>query len=613
MAYFNVPARPARSTQAVNVFMGVDFTNEPGNVDIRQSPYAENMIRSVPGKMEKSIGWHTVKRIGDAKVYGSYKRATDNDRLYHVGNKIYYGNTVVYSDAGEQPSSAYQLGDNLVIIDGKKLLIWNGTEIKAAQDMAYVPLLTIAKAPSGGGADYEALNLLSPKFKEQFIGIANEKKYQLSFGNLTGIDLVEIRNKDGEWEATTGYTVDLENGTVTFASAPGEPPVDGEDNVRIVAVREFEGYLDRVNKCTFGILYGVSGAADRLFLCGNDKYPNYDWYSGQNDATYFPDTGYGTVGNAASAIKGYSMIGNYLAAHKEETDPENAVVIREGILVDNEPAFPITNRIQGEGALTWRTFGYLASEPLFLTKQGAFAITTSDISGERYSNRRSYYLNGRLLEENGLENAFAVVHNELYWLFVNGKAYILDGMQPIVTKNDPYSTRQYAGFYRTNVPAVSAWVDGDKLCFGTDNGRVCEFYTDRSNAMSYNDDGSAIYACYTTPDFSGKDFYKNKTFRYLAVKLSRFYKTSVDMFVNQSGVWYKIFENRPGARYWSFQHLQFSELNFAADGSTATLQTKTRVKRVDKASYKFENANVNEPFGLMEYAIEYEQKSYYKG
>ena len=43
------------------------------------------------------------------------------------------------------------------------------------------------------------------------------------------------------------------------------------------------------------------------------------------------------------------------------------------------------------------------------------------------------------------------------------------------------------------------------------------------------------------------------------------------------------------------------------------MHTKTRLKRVDKTSYKFENDALNEPFGLMEYAIEYEQKSYYKG
>lgn len=615
MAYFKQPRSPARSIYTAREFLGVDFTNEPGNVDVRQSPYAENMIRSVPGKMEKSIGWHTVKQYGTkVPVYGSYKRTGDDERLYHVGTNLYYKDSVVYAGMPQAPSSAHQLGDKLIIITGNKLLIWDGATAKKAEETAYVPLLTIAKSPDGGGEDYEALNLLSPKFREQFIGDKDSKVYQLSFGELDSVDSVEVRDKEtGDWKTATGYTTDLVNGTITFAEAPGEPPVAGEDNVRVTAGRTVSGYAERINACTFGVLYGIGGAADRLFLSGNDKYPNYDWYSGQNDATYFPDTGYSLIGQSASAVKGYCLIGNYLAAHKDGEDPENAVVVREGILAENEPVFPVVNRIQGEGALSWRSFGYLASEPLLLTRHGIYAITSSDITGEKYENRRSWFLNGKLLEEKNLKNAFSVVHNELYWLFINGVAYILDGMQTITTRDDPYSTRQYAGFYRTNLPAVSAWTDDEKLCFGTADGRICEFYTDKDLLTSYNDDGKAIYACYETPDFNGDLFYKNKTFRYLAVKLSRAVQTSVNMYLRRKGVWQLIHKAASEMRYFVFQQLRFSSLSFSADQTTATLYTKTRLKRVDKTAYKFENAELNEPFGLLEYAVEYEEKSYYKG
>lgn len=611
MAQFNVPARPARNVLTVDTFLGVDFTSDPGSVNEYQSPYAENMIRSVPGKMEKCVGWHTVRQY-EGRVNGSYCRLNDEERLYHVGDKLWHGDTLVYSGMNDAPSSAYQLGDKLAIIDGKKLLIWDGETVKPAQEAAYVPLLTIAKAPTGGGEDYEALNLLSPKFKEQFIGVKDAKAYQLSFGGLDSVDRVEVRNANGEWADSTAYSVDLVNGVVNFTNAPGEPPVTGEDNVRITASRTVEGYADRINKCTFGALFGVSGATDRLFLSGNDEYGNYDWHSGQNDPTYFADTGYGILGQASAAVKGYSMIGNYLAAHKDGTDPANAVVVREGILSENEPAFPIVNRIQGEGALSWRTFGYVAMEPLFLTKQGVFAITASDITGEKYTNRRSWFLNGKLLDEENLKDAFAIVHNELYWLFVNGVAYLLDGTQTLTTKNDPYSTRQYAGFYRTNVPAVSAWLDGEKLCFGTADGRVCEFYTDVDDTASYNDDGKAIYCCYETPDFTGKSFYKNKTFRYLAVNLSRFIRTSAAVYLRRKGVWTLVQKLNSPSSWMMFSQVRFSSLSFSPDQKSVMMHAKTRLKRVDKSAYKFENDALNEPFGLLEYAIEFEEKSYYK-
>ena len=49
--------------------------------------------------------------------------------------------------------------------------------------------------------------------------------------------------------------------------------------------------------------------------------------------------------------------------------------------------------------------------------------------------------------------------HDLYWLCVNGKAYILDGLQSTVTdRQKPYSTRQYAAFLRLNLPASAMWV-----------------------------------------------------------------------------------------------------------------------------------------------------------
>ena len=90
---------------------------------------------------------------------------------------------------------------------------------------------------------------------------------------------VEVLNSSGVWiekTLTTDYTVDRTNGIINFTSAPGVSPVTGEDNVRITAYRTVSGYADRIKKCTTGILYGVNGAMDRLFLTGNPDYPNQD-------------------------------------------------------------------------------------------------------------------------------------------------------------------------------------------------------------------------------------------------------------------------------------------------------------------------------------------------
>ena len=122
-----------------------------------------------------------------------------------------------------------------------------------------------------------------------------------------------------------------------------------------------------------------------------------------NDPTYWGDQAYSVLGQSDSAIVGYSIVNARLAAHKDSTDSDRNVIVREGTLVDNKPAFPIVNILQGEGAIGPYSFGYLGTEPLFLTKLGVYAITAQDITGEKYSQSRSFFLNGKLLEENGLE------------------------------------------------------------------------------------------------------------------------------------------------------------------------------------------------------------------
>ena len=56
MAY-SLPAAVSRSVFSADTFRGVDYTNEAGNVEVDKSPYAPNMIRDVPGKVRKCMGW----------------------------------------------------------------------------------------------------------------------------------------------------------------------------------------------------------------------------------------------------------------------------------------------------------------------------------------------------------------------------------------------------------------------------------------------------------------------------------------------------------------------------------------------------------------------------
>ena len=613
---FSIPSSPSRSVLTISTFLGADFTNSPAAVSENQSPNCKNMIRDVPGKVRKCMGYKKIAEYDD-QINGYHYIRGEQYGLVHAGTKMYYNGVVKYSDANNARSRSWQFDNKLYIVDGKKLLVWDGAEVKPASEYAKIPTVTIAKAPNGGGTSYEDLNLIQPGFTELFAGTEGDTAYHMTFGGLDDTTVkAYILDSSGSWSEkteNTDFTVDRENGIINFTAAPGKSPVTGEDNVKITAYRTVSGYADRINKCCIGTQYGLKGAMDRLFLSGNPDYINQDWFSDQNDPTYFADTYYSSLGTSKSAIMGYSVINNYLATHKDEMETDQFIVLREGVLADNKPVFRSVNTLQGAGAIAKDTFAYLSSEPLFLTRSGVYAITAQDITGEKYGQNRSFYLNGKLLKESDLEKSFAFVYKDMYWLCVNGVAYILDGLQPMQTdKSMPYSTRQYAGFYRTNLPANCMWEKDGNLYFGSTDGRVCEFYSDSDALVSYNDDGEKIEAIWETPDLDGKLFYKNKTFRYLAVRLKSAVATTLEMYVQKRGLWSFIKKDNYTARYLSFGSVVFSKFTFSSDQTQKIIPTKLRVKKVDKARFRFVNAELNEPFGLFDIALEYVENGNHK-
>lgn len=442
--------------------------------------------------------------------------------------------------------------------------------------------------------------------------------------------------------------------TVTYSDLP-ITPVTGQDNVRVIATyKPTRAGADLINHCTFGVLFGVNGAGDRLFVSGNEdagdnvdesgeptgttfSNRNRDWYSAQYDPTYFPDTGYSVLGTDASAITGYSVVNSYLATFKDDKEDSQTVFIREGDLVasdldgdgneDTTPAFKVINTLQGNGVLAPYTIKYFNSEPIFLSKTGICCITSQDITGEKYGQNRSYYLNKKLLQEHNLSQAIGVIYKDYYVVIVNDHFYILDGIQPLrPDKSEPYSTRQYACFYfevtlpLENEHIISAWVMYGRFYFGTNKGNVFRFFTDEKDLLSYADGSNPIVAKWQTPDISGRLFYKNKTFRYIALKVSPARNSSVLIESEKSGVWEEVKDEHAKIKYFSFDDLTFARttpttrggptypiFTFMCDKTQKLVTTKTRIKKIDKVQFRFSNSQLYEPLGLNQFALEYTQ------
>lgn len=627
---FKIPESPARSVITIENFYGVDFTNNAAAVDISKSPSSINMIRDVPGKVRKSMGYHKVYQDAtNRKINGHFWLIGQTDyELLHIGTNMYRvgldldGNytisATVYSAMADTISRAWQYGSKLYISDGTGFYVYDGSTFKDVSDVAKIPTVTIAKAPGGGGTSYEPLNLLTNGFTELFLADGTSDTYQLSF---TGLDsskppVVQVLDNNGVWQTKvlgTDYSVNYVDGQIRFTAPPPVPVVVGEDNVKITAYRTDSTYAARIKKCTIGTQFNANGGVSRLFLSGNPDYLNYDWFSAIDDPTYFPDINYCTVGSSESAIVGYCMINGNLCTFKDENEPSQTVVIRQSTIVNDVATFQVVNSLQGAAAIAPRSFNYLENEPVFMTRLGIYAITSSDVIGEKFGQCRSFYLNGKLLDETSLEDAYGFVFNDMYYLIVNDQAYILDGLQALPPANSmPYSTRQYAAFYRTNIPARVAWENSGHLYFGTVDGKIQEVYDDPDSPGSYNDDGEIIEAKWETPDIDGTLFYKNKTFRYLAVRLKASIRTSLKIYVMRRGLWNFLKEDHATANYLSFMNLIFSRFAFNSNATNKIIATKTRIKKVDKVRFRFVNDALNEPFGLDSIGLEYVQNGNYK-
>ena len=615
MAQFSIPAAEPKYSATIEYFRGIDLLNSPSNVDESRSPAAPNMIRDQVGKVRKRMGYTTrATAPNGGRINGVH--FLNGERLIHAGTKLYKlaGTewTELADGMADARSKSFSFDGKLYLLDGNTYRVYDGTAVKAVSEEAYVPTIIISRSPDGGGTTYEALNLLGLAWKESFLGKADVKEYQLTTIEL-GEEAVkaEILGEDGEWsEKTEGtdFTVDREKGLVTFHTAPGESPVKGQDNVRIIASKAREGYADKINKCRIFAVYGVGGAEDRVFLSGNPDEPGQDWYSGFEDPTYFPDTAYTKVSRDGSAVVGYAILGNTLATFLQGKGVGRNAVVRTGSLdADGEALFRVTNTLLGEAPVAPFSFAYIGKEPLFLTERGIYAITAEELTGEKYTQERSYLISSALMELAGKADAAASIYRDFYVLSIGGDLYLLDGQQRTYEKNSPYSSYQYEAYYWPGIGARLTWTEDGVLWFGTEDGKLKEFAHNVDDPESYNDDGQAIDAYWETSDFDGKTFFKNKTFTAVSVRLAAAVLTGVKIYAQRRGIWNLVYDAKERARYFDWSYIDFSKFVFSSDRTPRTLSGKVKIKKVDKTRFRLQNKEKNEPFGIYAFGVEWKE------
>lgn len=253
-----------------------------------------------------------------------------------------------------------------------------------------------------------------------------------------------------------------------------------------------------------------TGLANNVFIggCTMTDFSSRVWYSAVNNPLYIPDTNYIEVGSNDTRVMGLVKVGDYLGVIKQSKSVDSSVFLVYPTSFDNETTFATKACVSGVGALGQYCFNVLGDETLFLSPRGIMAIEPSEDEASRVQDR-SYYVNGRLLEEIGLEKAYSFVWNGLYLLAVNNHVYVLDGSQRNSWGNKK-TNLVYECYFLDNVPAkIMFSYDGD-LWFADFEGNVCRFKkpTDDDPYKDEDDNVEAVWSTIADDDGSIQ-FYKN--------------------------------------------------------------------------------------------------------
>ena len=614
MATYKIPDSPKKYKTEYSKFKGVDLSSNPTQVDsTRGAMGTVNLISDSGGFPEKRKGWRVLQTC-EAPVNGLYRGVIKGKEyfLVHGGTKLYQWTDgsikELKSSLTNGNGTAFTLNDKIYVLTGGEYLVFDGETVKDATADAYVPTTSIANKPEGGGTSFEDVNLLSSKRKNEFCADGSATVYQLDTTDVESIAEVKVDAK--VWESSK-YTLDGKKGQVKFTTAPPKPSIAGKDNVTITFIKTVEGYKDKIIKCTIAGIYGGK-SQDRVFLSGNPDAQDTDWRCESNNPLYFSDLSYTKVGADGAAIVGYSAISDSQAIIKADDRSETTIYFR-GYNIDTTTSkvqFPVRRAAAGAGAVAKRAFAYLPEEPVFLSRTGVFALTSSNITALQVARNRSYYVDAALTKEEHLENACAVVWNGYYVLAVNGHAYVMDTNQNVAYKPQSYGDYVYECYYWNNFPAVRMMESRGNLYFGTSDGRICKLNTDIDTMQAYSDGGTlgedgkitggaAIAAEWHTKADDDGDFmtYKTMVKRGSGVLMKPYTRSSLQVYARtERDFGRKIREGI--ADIFSWEDIDFTRFTFNTNDAPQVLPFNSKVKKYKTLQLIAKNEALNPPFGL---------------
>lgn len=660
----NIP-EASLHTKVYHQFLGVDFTTDDTNISDSRSPDSINLIADAAGFPEKRLGWRTIHNYSceheTRHINGLYYANFDGYKviLVHVSTLLYAydletGESIpICLSVHDGHSAFFTHGGYVYFLDGASFsrigYIPDQFSFIQVVGIAYTPVTAInghyeqeTETDKEGNEtvtyswvpckEYEEQNILTAKQINTLAGDGVNKVFWLSDSKCT-VSRVETL-KDGKWAVATGYTTsedsDLEKTKITFTTAPAAHAKGaGIDNIKVYfTTTNYMANPSLIEHCTIATQYGYFND-NRVFVSGNPDKKHMDWACAVDDPTYWEVNQWTQVGSDGTAIKGYLHYGDVLAIVKEDDNQDAEIYIRSAeVQDDNSILYPVQQGVKGVGSIAVNAFASLRDDPLFLAKEGVFAIAGTDASQQRTVQNRSYYVDNKLTAEKRMEDACCAVWQGRYILaFPESKnCYVADSRM----RSSHNESFVYEWFFWDNIPAsIFLELDG-ALYFGTEDGRLCKFNTDLTTMIRFNDamtevtttsakeadrytGGEAIKARWVTKADTFGTIAKTKTLtkKGCTAMLKPYAHSSITMGYETDKE--RITDTKTaGVSVWDFSELDFSRIDFNGIAAPQVVALGRKVKKFASLQLSFENTQKDESFGLYRIDVQYYIGNYIK-
>ena len=423
-----------------------------------------------------------VRGLWEGYVKGTYRvLCACGGKLWEIDREE--GTAAELGEIEDAAVSFFGFAEKVYLLTGTEYYVWDGEDPPAPVE-GYVPIVTTATPPEGGGTLVERVNLLTGKKRGVYSPDGSAKTFQLP---ETEID--EVLSVEG---TDIGWTADAAAGTVTFESVPPK----GVSTITITW-KKGEGSREKIAKMRFAELY--NGEADtRIFLYGDGSslclYSDLD-ENGKPSAEYFPDMNEMAVDSANTPIMGMIRHFDNLLIFKEDGTfcaQYSTTTLDTGAVTAAFYCVPINREI---GSQALGQVRLVQNDPYTLFGQGVYQWKVSAYSTRTERNVKR--ISDRV--EATLER-FPTAECRMYDDEGRQELYVCWGDEALIHN---YGNNTW--YYYDHFPARELIVAEGEVWFGTEDGRIMHL-----SRQYRNDDGEAIDACWESGSMDFEQDWKRK-------------------------------------------------------------------------------------------------------